>query len=334
MAWPNYHFTTSLSHSVGRLYKNYNGLMDKFAAFWGLVAQTFSDRDMVIGYELMNEPWCGDIFEDPTLLFPGIADRQFLEPMYDVLAAEIRKYDDETIILFEAITWEITGIGEALGFTHPPGGFEYSNRSILSFHNSVQEQVTSHSELYDFKWKEIQRLGIAGFVTETGDCCLDIADEVTKWGYSWHHWAYKLYGAWTWDSHGLFELGDDNNYDCPELSSCLNKDRVRVFARTFPSAVAGTANYFHFDKETSEALLVFQPEPSIQEPTVIRVPVTWRYEAGVRVDIAPAGLASWSFMTASEGVSEEEAASSVEVRLEDAWNGEEISVVISRAGLN
>ena len=79
---------------------------------------------------------------------------------------------------------------------------------------------------------------------------------------------------------------------------------------------------------------MFQPEPSIQEPTVIRVPVTWRYEAGVRVDVAPTGLASWSFMTASEEVSEEEAASSVEIRLEEAWNGEEISVVISRAGLN
>ena len=69
--WPNYHFSTSLSHSVGRLYANYNGLLDKFAAFWALVAQTFVERDVVIGYELMNEPWCGDIFEDPTLLFPG-----------------------------------------------------------------------------------------------------------------------------------------------------------------------------------------------------------------------------------------------------------------------
>merc|ERR1712110_940077 len=125
------------------------------------------------------------------------------------------------------------------------------------------------------------------------------ADEVTKWGYSWHHWAYKLYEAWT-----------------------------------YPAAVAGTANYFHFDKETSEALLVFQPEPSILEPTVIRVPVTWRYEAGVKVDIAPSGLASWTFMTATDGVSEEEAASSLEIRLEEAWAGEELSVVISRAGLN
>ena len=30
------------------------------------------------------------------------------------------------------------------------------------------------------RWGEIQRLGIAGFVTETGDCCLDLADEISK----------------------------------------------------------------------------------------------------------------------------------------------------------
>ena len=58
----------------------------------------------------------------------GIADRRNLQPMYDKLGEEIRKYDDEHIILFEAVTWEVTGIGEAIGFTHPPGGFDYSNR--------------------------------------------------------------------------------------------------------------------------------------------------------------------------------------------------------------
>ena len=78
---------------------------------------------------------------------------------------------------------------------------------------------------------------------------------MAKWGYSWHHWAYKLYGAWTWDSHGLFSLGDDNNYSCPTLESCLNTDTVRTYARTYPAAVAGTADYFHFDPDTSEAVL-------------------------------------------------------------------------------
>jgi len=321
--WPNYHFSHSLSQSVGRLYNNFRGLLDNFAEFWGKVAETFADSEAVLGYEIMNEPWCGDVYEDPTLLVPGVADRRYLQPMYDRVNTEIRKYDDEHIILFESVTWEIVGIGEAIGFTHPPGGDDYKNRSVLAFHNSVQEQVTSHEDYYDLRWGEIQRLGIAGFVTESGDCCLDLADEMTKWGYSWHHWAYKLYGAWTWDSHGLWNLENDDSYDCPTVESCLNKDRVRVFARTYAEAIAGAGKYFHFNSETSEALLVYQPDPAITEPTLLRVPVTWRYAAGVEVDISPVGVTNWSF-----GCCDEHANTTLEIRLNDEWNGEEISVVV------
>ena len=53
-----------------------------------------------------------------------------------------RKYDNHHIILFEGVTWEVTGIGEAIGFTHAPGGDDYRNRSILSFHHSVA--VSTH----------------------------------------------------------------------------------------------------------------------------------------------------------------------------------------------
>jgi len=321
--WVNYHFTTSLAQAYGRLYNNFRGLLDNFAEFWGKVAETFAGNEDVLGYEIMNEPWCGDVYEDPTLLMPGIADRRYLQPMYDRVNDEIRKHDDEHIILFESVTWEITGIGEAIGFTHPPGGDDYRNRSVLSFHNSVQEQVTSHEDYYDLRWGEIQRLGIAGFVTETGDCCLDLADEMTKWGYSWHHWAYKLYGAWTWDSHGLWNLEDDNNYNCPDVESCLNKDRVRVFARTYAQSIAGDGKYFHFNSETSEAVLVFQPNPSITEPTELRVPISWRYSEGVKVDISPSGVADYNFLCCGQVEN-----TTLQISLTEMWNGEEISVAV------
>ena len=67
------------------------------------------------------------------------------------------------------------------------------------------------------------------------------------------------------------------------------------YARVFPAAIAGTGKYFTFNGETSEALLVYQPDPSIEGPTELRVPVSWRYEAGPQIDISPAGLADWSF---------------------------------------
>merc|ERR1719317_916283 len=119
ISWPNYHFSTALSKSVGRLYDNYEGILDKFAQFWGTVATRFAESDFILGYEIMNEPWCGDVYEDPTLLIPGVADRRNLQPVNDRVNEEIRKFDTEHLVFFEAVTWEIVGIGEALGFIHP-----------------------------------------------------------------------------------------------------------------------------------------------------------------------------------------------------------------------
>ena len=69
--------------------------------------------------------------------------------MYDVLSHEIRKYDQDHIILFEAVTWEVTGIGEAIGFTHPPGGFDYSNRWDNKY---VMLIINSYVDILDQFW--------------------------------------------------------------------------------------------------------------------------------------------------------------------------------------
>ena len=92
--------------------------------------------------------------------------------------------------------------------------------------------------------------------------------------------------------------------------------------------IAGTGKYFTFSVDTSEALLVFQPDPDIELPTELRVPVRWRYQAGVQIDIVPPGLAHWRFGSVSDGLSEEEANSTVLITLSEAWSGEELSVTV------
>lgn len=167
--WPQYHFSQAISSAVGNLFDNKNGLRDKFANFWGEVAKNFADNDNIIGYELLNEPWCGNIYEDPLLIIPGVADKEKLQPMYDQINAEIRKHDEDRLIWFESVTWEVTGLGEKIGFTHAPGGDQYANRSVLSFHNSVLPDNFTEPYYYDKKMKEIARLGVAGAVTETNE---------------------------------------------------------------------------------------------------------------------------------------------------------------------
>ena len=42
-----------------------------WAAFWTRLATEFKDNEYVLGYELINEPWAGDVFAHPELLIPG-----------------------------------------------------------------------------------------------------------------------------------------------------------------------------------------------------------------------------------------------------------------------
>ena len=64
----------------------------------------FKRTDSVIGYELMNEPFAGNIFEDDHLkMLPGITGEQNLEPFYDIVQKSIREIDDETMIFWEPV---------------------------------------------------------------------------------------------------------------------------------------------------------------------------------------------------------------------------------------
>ena len=76
-------------------------LRDKFVRFWGKVATEFSASKYMLGYELINEPWAGDIIKEPDLLIPGIADRKYLQPMYDDINLAVRAVDTEHLILFQ-----------------------------------------------------------------------------------------------------------------------------------------------------------------------------------------------------------------------------------------
>ena len=110
-----------------------------------------------------------------------------------------------------------------------------------------------------------------------------------EFGYSWHHWAYKRYGCITGDNAGFFHIDGDfqlrtfcqliGRQDAPNarvewmsastrrlysniqgdpflatqgLESCSKL--TFIFVRTFPAAIAGRGDYFHYDIETKEAV--------------------------------------------------------------------------------
>ena len=56
-------------------------------------------------------------------------------------------------------------------------------------------------------------------------------------------------------------------------------------SRTFPAAIAGQGDYFHYDINTKEAVLVFSPDSNVELPTVLKVPVAWHYTKGFTIQV-------------------------------------------------
>jgi len=63
LPWGNYYFAEAAAKSFQSLYSNVDGLRDEWAEFWKKTAQFFKSFPSVIGYELINEPFCGDIYK-------------------------------------------------------------------------------------------------------------------------------------------------------------------------------------------------------------------------------------------------------------------------------
>ena len=84
--WECGYFAEEVSRGFGQFYDNTNGVADDFAHFWSFLALEFKDFDNVLGYELINEPFAGNVFDSLSDLLPGITGRKHLEPLYEKVA--------------------------------------------------------------------------------------------------------------------------------------------------------------------------------------------------------------------------------------------------------
>lgn len=289
--WPKFHFAFQTALSYEEIYQNVKKKRTKFAQFWRHVAARFSASSFVLGYELMNEPFSGDLYHYPLNLFPGLADRNRFQLMYDELSRAIRAEDPHRLIMFQSVTWEVVlPVGERFGFDHVPGGKEFANRSVLSVHNSVLPNWTPDATYYKWRAQEAKRLGSAIMVTETGDDIqLKLANDFSVIA-GWMIWDFKLFADWTWDNPGGFH----RECKSTKLADCLDRDAVRAYARCYPMAVAGVLRSHAFDPTTAIGNFTFTPSESVTAPTVLFVPVDWHYPTGFNIDIQPAGAATWT----------------------------------------
>jgi len=266
ISFPNYYFTDAVNAAFQYVY---DSLRKEFATFWGEVAKRFYDCKTVLGYELLNEPWPGDVMADIKVFFPGFADRENLFPMYQRAHDYIRKYDDKSIIFFEKNVANIFG---PLGFYSVPGGGSYRDRTALSWHNycgSVDRQgnpksrvgcrVEQGAQLVQ-SLIDIDAMDCGSFLTEFGavtanssiaidsiNWLLNKADDELQ---SWAYWQYKSYNDITTASNALESFYWPNG--------TLQKKKVDALCRVYAKAVAGVIIRHEYNSEKNKFSLWYR----------------------------------------------------------------------------
>eukprot|EP01065_Artemidia_motanka_P031517 TRINITY_DN378_c0_g1_i1.p1 TRINITY_DN378_c0_g1~~TRINITY_DN378_c0_g1_i1.p1 ORF type:complete len:496 (+),score=181.11 TRINITY_DN378_c0_g1_i1:63-1490(+) len=286
--WGTNCLTEAADRAYQNLYDNNYGMRDSFVQFWKESAKRWAGDTNVLGLELINEPFAGDVYRDPTLFLPGQAGRKNLMPLYDAVAAGIREYDADHVIFYEPVTWGMVMEGKIVGsgFSHVPGGDDFRNRSCLSYHyycksfggNPKLCDPVVGPLVFDSVGKDIASNGGSSMLTEFGGCdgndlpeCTTVMDLADKHLQSWTEYD---------------GFGQGGAFPRPAY--------IDTLARTYARAIAGEPISMKYDAASASFELCFTIAASIAAPTEIFVPprhytngTAVTATANLKVDAAP-----------------------------------------------
>lgn len=313
-SFAEYYFADKVGNAFQHLYDNSNGIQDAFAAYWAKLSSVFNSTHYVLGYELINEPWAGDVYTQPELLIPGQADKKNLAPMYQNLNAAIREHDQQHMVFFEKAVVDIAGLS---GLQTGPGGVEYNDRQVFSYHvycaptdregtpSNIFEcdcKIESHMPphllvvddyFFDLAMFDVAKFGCGSMMTEFGavpnttvslEAIQFLTDEADKRLQSWTYWQFKYYDDITTAGQG------ESLYN---LQGQLEVDKLKALSRTYAQAIAGVPSVMKFNVEDGAFSLVFDINTSITQPTIIYLNEALYYPNGFMVKATPATSIQW-----------------------------------------
>eukprot|EP00602_Paraphysomonas_sp_CaronLab_P009215 CAMPEP_0185034546 /NCGR_PEP_ID=MMETSP1103-20130426/24526_1 /TAXON_ID=36769 /ORGANISM="Paraphysomonas bandaiensis, Strain Caron Lab Isolate" /LENGTH=479 /DNA_ID=CAMNT_0027571247 /DNA_START=163 /DNA_END=1602 /DNA_ORIENTATION=+ len=294
-----YYFSAEVGAGFDCLYRNQSNVWEAYAGFWRTVAERFRSYDSVIGYELINEPWAGDVYHDKSLFLTSATEKENFQPMYSYLHEAIREVDDKKIIFFEGLSYNYWWSG----FTQGPGGPEYNDRQAISYRiycppNGAVGVIVCRGLVKDFltmRLRDSKRLRLGMMMTEFGatlDEAYDLrvlenlAAHVDEHAQSWMYWQFKYYHDITTMNPQRGSLYSDNGQ--PSVP------KLRILSRTYPQAVAGRNPTYSFNNKNGHFTLTYAPyigsaEDSMFRTTEIFYNAELFYPNGVQVEIKSGG---------------------------------------------
>ncbi|KAJ3416187.1 hypothetical protein HDV05_002832 [Chytridiales sp. JEL 0842] len=294
LTWYLAYLTPAVADAFGKFYTNHGGIFDSFLAFWRKVATEFKGMSNVIGYEVINEPWPGNHFQDPTLLIPGRASTSLLFNFHDRVARAIRSVDSSALIFFEGVTWE-----SSTNYEKVPGG--HANMSVSSYHYYKPPSASSPSAAMQNRvLKDSGKLlGVGTMLTEFamwektgggngGEYRVEVMRAADEWLQSWIGWSYKSF-----QEPEQPESNEDGGLFDPSGKRRAHVEKL--LSRPYSFAVAGRILRMSYNDTIAEFTLCYLVKESATAPTEIALQADILYPTGFNVTIEPSSWALQSF---------------------------------------
>jgi endoglycosylceramidase len=242
------------------------GLQDAYAAAWRRVAAKFRRKSYVMGYDLLNEPWPGSALAPQGCASPdgcpGFDSTTLTDFSRRVLDA-IRTVDPSTLVFYEPLVLFDFGADTAHGdLGDPDTGFSFHDYCLGASGPAcepLEELVFDNAE------RHVADTGAVPFLTEYGATDdLETIRRLVRLSdahmVSWQYWHYCDCADPTTSGPGVQAVVVDPSE--PPSGANVKREKLRVLARPYPRAVAGTPHRFGFDPDTGR----FELEYSTRAP--------------------------------------------------------------------
>jgi endoglycosylceramidase len=231
------------------------GLQVHYARAWAHVAAFFRGNPGVFGYEVLNEPWPGLIWEgcfDPILGCP-LQDHKLTE-FYRKVVPAIRAADPTTLVFFEPNTLFDEGIHTDLTrVVDPSTGFSFHDYCAIEsvLHRNItcrlEDGVTiTNASLYADTYRVPPLLTEFGATNDLKNLA-EVMRHADRHRMGWLEWAYtgndKTSSSPT-DQALVFDPSQ------PPTGGNVNAAKLAVLAAPYPQVVAGTPREWSFRSGT------------------------------------------------------------------------------------
>lgn len=250
-------------------YSKHKHLQDHYINAWKRVAEKFQSNPRVIGYDLMNEPWAGDLIK---AFVNGEFERIQLTAFYERIIPEMRKVDRNKYLFFEPTPAPVTfgmpshlqKINDVAGVqklvyaphlyplnTHEGGPYNAADKkNVKDWHRERKKDVAKHGGVPLL-------CGEFGLSPQCKDFDVYMQDFHTMMDANLWHWAY-----WSNDDGGWSPIHHDGRETAilPHL------------VRAYPKATAGRIVSYSYDAENKIFEMEYVSNPNISQPTEIFIP--------------------------------------------------------------